>query len=362
MIGAGAISAQYLKTLDSLSGLRLVAVADLDRARAEQAADDRQGVRAVTVPELLADDAVDVVLNLTLPAAHANVALAAIEAGKAVYGEKPLATTTVDGQRILDAAGMAGVRIGCAPDTVLGTGLQTARQALDAGHVGRPISATATMVTPGHELWHPNPDFYYRRGGGPLFDMGPYYVTALVSLLGTVTSVLGVGTRMRGDRHIFSGPRRGEVIPVDVDTHVSGILHHRGGAVTTMVMSFDAVRTRAPHIEVHGELGSMVVPDPNRFDGPVEIFTLGDDDWTTHEPSAGYIDGQRGIGLLDFAETPTGVEPRTGGRLALHVLEVMEGLLASATAGRVVQIATSVERPAPVPLTRLDSRPGLRAV
>ncbi|MCC2659683.1 MAG: oxidoreductase, partial [Arthrobacter sp.] len=222
IIGCGKIVEQYLASFRRLDEISLVAVADLDPARAQSVADDYEGVRALTVEELLAADDVELVLNLTIPAAHADVALKAIAAGKHVYGEKPLAATTAEAREVLDAAKAAGVQVGCAPDTVLGTGIQTARKAIDDGLIGRPISATATMVTPGHERWHPNPDFYYQPGGGPLLDMGPYYVSALVTLLGPVVSVMGAASHTRAERTIGSGPREGETVPVTTDTHVTG--------------------------------------------------------------------------------------------------------------------------------------------
>lgn len=231
IVGLGVISGQYLTTLAGVAGIRITAVADLDTARAEAAADRIDGCRALSVANLLADPEIDTVLNLTIPAAHAEIALAALAAGKNVYGEKPLAATLPDAQRIMAERGDAWV--GGAPDTVLGTGIQTARAAVDEGLIGRPLSATATWVSAGHEAWHPHPDFYYREGGGPLLDMGPYYLTSLVHLLGPVVRVTGVSRRARDERTIASGPRLGERIPVEVDTHVTGILEHASGAVST---------------------------------------------------------------------------------------------------------------------------------
>lgn len=353
IVGCGAIIAQYLASFRKLNDLELVTVADLDLARAQAVAEQFEGVRAVSVDELLAADDVELVLNLTIPAAHAEVALKAIAAGKSVYGEKPLATTTVEARQVLDAAREAGVVVGCAPDTVLGTGIQTARKAIDDGLIGAPISASATMVTPGHERWHPNPDFYYQPGGGPLLDMGPYYVTALVTLLGPVVSVVGAASHTRNERTIGSGPRQGEKVPVAIDSHVTGVLTHASGALSTLFMSFDAVKSKSPNIEIHGELGSLVVPDPNHFDGDVQLFPLGGDAWETLPVSAGYVDSGRGFGIADLAATPGGSEPRAGGALAFHALEVMESVLESAHSGSAVRITSTVERPQPVELTVL---------
>ncbi len=353
IIGCGAIIAQYLANFRKLDQIELVAVADLDPARAQAVADGYEGVRAVSVDELLVADDVELVLNLTIPAAHVAVALKAIAAGKGVYGEKPLAATTAEARQVLDAAREAGVAVGCAPDTVLGTGIQTARKAIDDGLIGAPISASATMVTPGHERWHPNPDFYYQPGGGPLLDMGPYYVTALVTLLGPVTSVIGAASHTRNERTIGSGPRRGEKVPVDIDSHVTGVLVHASGALSTLFMSFDAVKTKSPNIEIHGERGSLVVPDPNHFDGDVQLFSLGAEDWESLPVSAGYVDAGRGFGIADLASTPAGAEPRAGGAMAFHALEVMESVLESARTGAAVTIRSTVERPAGVELTVL---------
>ncbi|MEU4361098.1 Gfo/Idh/MocA family oxidoreductase [Promicromonospora sp. NPDC023987] len=349
IVGLGAISGAYLATFERLEAVRLVAVADLDPARAASVAAER-GVRAQTVDELTTDPDVDLVLNLTTPAAHAEIALRAIAAGKAVYGEKPLAVTLDDARAVLEAGRTAGVRVGCAPDTVLGTGVQTARKAVDDGAIGEPVAATAIMVTPGHERWHPNPDFYYRSGGGPLLDMGPYYVTTLVTLLGPVVSVVGAASHTRATREIGSGDRAGQVIPVDVDTHVTGVLRHASGVLSTLVMSFDSVATRASQIEVHGQAGSLVVPDPNRFDGDVQLHELGGT-WRTLPPGAGYRDAARGYGVADLAATPPGVAARANGEVAYHVLDIMTALLAAADTGTTVSVRSTCDRPAPVPLS-----------
>ena len=391
IIGCGVIAGQYLATFDRLDVVRLAAVADLDRSRAEAAARGRDGVRVCSVAELLAADDVDMVLNLTVPAAHAEIALAAIAAGKDVYGEKPLAAGTSQAREVLAAAAAAGVTVGCAPDTVLGTGIQTARRAIDDGLIGAPVSATATMMTPGHERWHPNPDFYYLPGGGPLMDMGPYYVSALITMLGPVTSVIGAASRSRDSRTIGTGPRQGEAVAVAIDTHVTGVLVHASGVLSTLIMSFDAVATRSANIEVHGVGGSLIVPDPNRFDGDVLLRTLTGPDWEILPVSAGYLRAGRGYGLADMAVTAgpghgiadvgvaagrghgiadvgvtadrgfgiadapvtAGRVPRASGELAFHVLDVLESVLASAGTGRVVPIASTVERPPAVPLGEL---------
>lgn len=355
IVGCGTIVGQYLASLRRLEQtVRLVAVADLDASRARAVAEKWDGageVRAVPVDALPTAPDVDLVLNLTVPAAHADIALRAIAAGKHVYGEKPLAATTHEARTVLDAARQAGVVVGCAPDTVLGTGIQTARKAVDEGLIGAPVAATATMVTPGHERWHPSPDFYYAPGGGPLLDMGPYYITALITLLGPVTSVIGAASHTRTEREIGTGPRAGERVPVTVDTHVTGVLTHESGALSTLLISFDAVATHSSNIEVHGPDGTLSVPDPNHFSGDTRVFRLGADAWETLPPSAGYLSSGRGYGIADLARTLPSGEPRASGTLAYHVLDVMESLLSSASTGSSVPVTSRAPRPAPVPLT-----------
>ncbi|MFJ9908384.1 Gfo/Idh/MocA family protein [Streptomyces sp. NPDC101152] len=359
IVGLGVIAGAYLGTLARHPGVEIAAVADLDAARAAEAARQLPGAKALSVPDLLSADDIQTVLNLTTPAAHAEIALGAIGHGKHVYTEKPLAATFEDGQAVIAAAAAAGVGVACAPDTVLGTGTQTARAAVDAGLIGRPLAASAVMVTPGHERWHPHPDFYYAPGGGPLLDMGPYYISALVQLLGPVRAVTGAAARLRGERVIGSGPRQGERIPVEVDSHVSGVLEHANGALSTLTTSFDGVTTTAAPIEVHGERGTLSVPDPNRFDGEVRLFELGGADWRTLPPSAGYADAARGVGLLDFVRADDRRPPRADGDLALHVLETMTALLRSSAEGRRIPLTTTVERPEPVPLTPARTWQGL---
>ncbi|MZD04400.1 Gfo/Idh/MocA family oxidoreductase, partial [Streptomyces sp. SID5785] len=304
---------------------------------------------AADVAELVSRDDVDAVLNLTVPAVHAEVALTALAAGKHVYGEKPLAAGLDQAAAVLAAARAAGLRVGCAPDTVLGTGTQTARKAVDDGLIGRPVAATAFMTTAGHEAWHPDPEFYYRPGGGPLLDMGPYYLSALVHLLGPVVRVTGASSRPRTVRTVGSGPRAGHVFPVDTDTHITGVLEHAGGALSTLIMSFDVRAARLPRIEVHGTDASLSVPDPNAFDGPVEIHR--GDRWVPLPVSAGHRDAGRGVGLGDLAAALREDRPhRASAELAAHVLDVMLTLMDAADQGRALGVDSTCERPDPVPL------------
>ena len=345
VIGVGVISAQYFAAFPRLPGLELTAVADVNEARAREVAAE-QGVAARTVDELLDADDVDVVLNLTIPAAHVEVGTRALQAGKHVFAEKPLGLSVAEAAPMLALAAEQGLRVGSAPDTVLGTGVQTARRLLDDGVIGAPVSAAATWSAPGHERWHPAPAFYYQPGGGPLLDMGPYYVTSLVTLLGPVERVVGAGRRTTRPRTIATGPSAGTAIPVDVDTTVTAILEHTGGAVSTLTVSFDRWATRAPLFELYGESGTIAVPDPNRFDDPVEVATADAPEWTTAPMTAGYPDAARGYGLADMARAVETDRPhRASGELALHVLDVMESVLASSDAHDVRTLTTTVARP-----------------
>jgi predicted dehydrogenase len=340
LVGIGNISGQYLTTLPRLPGVSLVAAADLDPSR------QVPGVRMMTPAELYTADEVDLVLNLTVPRAHAEVTLSAIAAGKHVYSEKPLALSTVEGKEVLTAAEAAGVRVGCAPDTVLGTGTQTARRCVDEGLIGQPVAATAFMVTPGHELWHPAPEFYYQPGGGPLFDMGPYYLTALVTLLGPVRRVTGLASMPRTSRTT----RAGTTFPVEVPTHITGTLEHANGALTTLLMSFDVWAGNLPRIEVHGTEGSLSVPDPNDFTGEVRVYRPDAAAWNPVAPSAGHENAGRGTGVADLASAlATNTEHRANGTLAYHVLDIMESLLLAAETGRTQTLTSTTPRPAPVP-------------
>lgn len=347
IVGCGNISRQYFDSLPRLGNLELTAVADAVPAAAE-AVGAAQGVPVLGVAELLASE-VDVVLNLTTPQAHAPLSIAALEAGKHVYLEKPFATSLADADAMLAASAAAGRRIGSAPDTVLGTGTQTARALIDRGDIGQPVAATAFMLSPGHESWHPAPAFYYAVGGGPLLDMGPYYLTSLVTMLGPIVSVTAMSARPQQVRVAPEGaPRAGEQLPVEVETTVSAVLRHANGAVSTLVVSFDVVASTLPRIEVYGTEGTIAVPDPNRFDGEVALGRAG-----AFEPVptlAGYENAGRGYGLADLARSIADGGPhRQSAELGYHVNEVMERVLQAAATGTVVAIESTCERPAPVP-------------
>lgn len=349
IVGCGTISAAYLRGCATFEILDVTAVADLDRTRAEARAAEFGVERVLDVDELLNDPSIELALNLTVPSAHAAVSLAAIQAGKHVYAEKPLALDRDEGRRVVQAAEHAGVQVGCAPDTFLGGGLQTARAAIDAGAIGRPLSATAFMLSRGPESWHPDPGFLYQPGAGPLFDMGPYYLTALVSLLGPVAKVAGSATIGVEERTVGSGPRAGTTFRPSTPTHVTGLLSFASGAVGTLTTSFDVGASEHPRLEIHGSEGTLSLPDPNRFGGPVRLRLAGDDAWRELPLTHGRTENRRGLGAADLAHAVrAGRQPRASAELALHVLDVMQTILEAAEAERTLPVESRVERPAPL--------------
>ena len=355
IIGCGAISSIYCQILKAQQGVEVKFVADLDMAKAQARAGE-YGFQAVTSEQLLADPEIKAVVNLTIPAAHYPVAMAALQAGKSVYNEKPLAVKREEGKEMLKLARSKRLRLGGAPDTFLGAGIQTCRKLIDEGAIGQPVAATAFMMCPGHESWHPSPEFYYKLGGGPMFDMGPYYLTALVNLLGPVASVAGATSMLRKQRTITSQPLSGQVIDVEVPTHVAGLMNFAGGAICTIVMSFDVRAHRHGCIEVYGAEGSMLVPDPNGFGGQVMLFKPGTKEWT-EAPLAGfgYAANSRGIGLADMCSAIRHRRPhRANGQLCYHVLDLMHAFHDAADKGKTVRIKSTCERPAPMPVGLAD--------
>lgn len=349
VIGCGNISDIYLKAGGKFPNLEISACADLDmdRARAKAA---QYGVRALTVDQLLSDPAIDVVINLTIPAAHAEVDMAAIAAGKSVYGEKPLALNRDDGRAVLAAAAAANLRVGSAPDTFLGGGLQTCRKLIDDGVIGEPVAATANMICHGHEHWHPSPEFYYQPGGGPMFDMGPYYLTALVSMLGPVRRVTGSTRITFPERTISSQPKAGQTIQVQVPTHVVGLLDFAGGATATIVTTFDVWSSTLPWLEIYGTEGTLRLPDPNTFGGPVFVRRGRESEWREAPMTHGYTENSRGLGVADMVQAMSeGRTHRANGALAYHVLDIMCAIHDAAADNKHILLESSCERPAALP-------------
>jgi len=350
VIGCGKISSAYFEGCRMYDVLDVVACADLDAARA-QAQAAKYGLRAVTVEELLHDPAIDIVVNLTVPQTHVAVNTAILEAGKHVHCEKPFALASSEGRQVLALGRRQRRLVGCAPDTFLGAGLQTCRKLIDEGAIGRPVAALAFMMCRGPEGWHPSPQFYYQKGGGPLFDMGPYYLTALINLFGPVVRVCGLAQRHFAERLITSHPFAGTKVTVDVPTHYTGALEFANGVGATLVMSFDTWPGPAlPHIAVYGSEGTLEVPDPNFFDGTVRLFKPGVKE--AQEVPLMHTAGRgRGTGVADlaYATLRRGRKHRASGALANHVVEIMEAFERSSTACRHVRIRSMCAQPAMLP-------------
>ncbi len=352
VIGCGAISAAYFKMAANFPFLDVVACADLDQEKAQAKAAEFGIPRVLTPEALLADDQIEVVLNLTVPKAHAPLTLQALEAGKHSYGEKPFGINRAEGESLLAAAKAKGKLLGCAPDTVLGAGLQTARKVIDDGRIGRPVSFTGFVMGGGHESWHPNPDFFYKPGGGPMFDMGPYYLTALLNLLGPVKRLSGIASIAIPERIITSEPRKGTPISVETPDHICGVLEFECGAVGTLVTSFASLygqyNGQSP-ITIYGTEGTLLVPDPNGFDGPVKVRGKQDADFV--EVPHAFVTGYgRAVGLADMARAiRTGRAYRCNGEQAFYVLDLMQGFLDASASGADYVPHGTYQRPAPMP-------------
>ncbi|WNV87275.1 Gfo/Idh/MocA family oxidoreductase [Umezawaea sp. Da 62-37] len=348
VIGAGVISDTYLENLTGFPDVRVLALADLDTARAAAQAAKHGVAKSGGVAELLADPAVEIVVNLTIPAAHVGVGLTALDAGKHVWTEKPLALDRESARELLDRANDRGLRVASAPDTVLGAGLQTARRAIEAGRIGEPRTALAVFQTPGPESWHPAPEFLFQAGGGPLLDMGPYYVTTLVQLFGPIRRVTATSGRARDTRVIGKGPRAGTEFAVTVPTTVMALVEFAGGGSAQLVLSFDSAVVRTGLVEIGGTLGTAVLPDPNTFDGSTALHLGG-----RGEPEALEAQGHsasRGTGVLELARAiRAGAVERASGELAYHVLDAMLSIDESASLGRSVDVASTVDVPPALP-------------
>jgi predicted dehydrogenase len=360
IIGAGNISTQYLTNLTVFPDLRVLFIADIDLARAEAQAEAFGVPGHGTVEQLLANDDVEIVVNLTIPAVHAEVGRRIIAAGKHVWSEKPLALDHESGRELLAAADAAGLRVACAPDTVLGAGIQSALRAIARGDIGEPLTATTMFQVPGPNAWHPAPEFLFAKGAGPLFDMGPYYVTTLVHAFGAASRVSAVSSRSHATRTIGSGPRAGTEFAVEVPTYHSALISFESGQKAQSTFSFQDAQPRAGVVEISGTEGSLVLPDPNTFEGesflwkflpadpdrdptvPVEIVP-------TSLPATGSVFG-RGSGVLDLARAIRGGErERATGELALHVLDVLLAISAAAETESPVSVDSTVDRPQPLP-------------
>ncbi len=337
VIGTGAISGAYLGMAKNFPGVRMLACSDLDPMRAKAAAEKFGIPKVLDVDSLLADPEIEIVLNLTIPAAHLPLAIRTIEAGKHTYLEKPLGIDREEGRKLLDVARSRNLRVGCAPDTFMGAGIQTARKLIDDGAIGKPVAFTAFMLSRGHEHWHPSPEFYYAPGGGPMFDMGPYYLTALLQLLGPVKRLSGFASITRTERTILSQQKHGQVMKVTTPDHFSGSIEFQNGCVGSIIQSF-ATRAAPPMgkhpIIIYGTEGTLAVPDPNGFDGTVSLCKFGEKDEYVEVPHAFVTGYGRSVGLADMARAIRTNRPhRCSLEQAFCVLDLMQGFLDSNHSG-----------------------------
>ena len=353
IIGCGYISSIYMQNIPKFNHLSLLACADLDVERARSQAEQYGIPKACTVKELLDDPAIDLVINLTLPKVHAEVCVQVLEAGKHVYVEKPLAISLEEAQLVLDTAKDKGLFVGSAPDTFLGAGIQTALQLIENGEIGVPIGASAFMIHRGHEHWHPNPAFYYEKGGGPMFDMGPYYLTTLIALLGPINRLAGSARISYPERTVLSEPNAGTKIAVSTATHISGTIDFASGAIGTLTTSFDAFGgSSLPPIEIYGSEGTLLVPDPNNFDGRVRLRKKDQEEFTDIPLLPNFQENSRGVGVADMAYSILhGKSHRANGQLAYHVLEAMHGFHDSSENGRFYQMESTCTKPDPFQVT-----------
>jgi predicted dehydrogenase len=345
IVGAGYISGAYLKAAKNFPDLAMVHCADALRTNAEKRAEEF-GLKVQSVDELLQDQSIDLVLNLTTPQSHFQVSTQGLEAGKHVYSEKPLALSRAEAEALSKTAHAHQVRLGCAPDTFLGGGQQTARKLIDDGAIGKPLGGTAFVLSAGPESWHPSPEFYYQKGGGPVFDMGPYYITALVNLLGPVTQVTSIAKRTFSERLFGAGPRKGQKFPVDIFTHFNALLEFEQGAVISFHASFDVQGHSHLPIEIYGTEGSLQIPDPNFFGGPVRLLQKGDR-WVDAPLTHGFGDGNyRILGVAEMASAIRSNRPhRASDEIALHTVEVMEAIVYGGGSGKAVPVYSRCERP-----------------
>lgn len=352
IIGCGNISGIYLQNLTkTFVNTEVWAVCDLIAERAQNAAKEYNIPNIFTMDEMLSCPEIGIIINLSTPKGHYDICKKVLEAGKDVYVEKPLSLGFEQGKELVELAKSKNLLLGCAPDTFLGAGIQTCRKAIDDGLIGDVIGATAFMVCHGHESWHPDPEFYYQIGGGPMFDMGPYYLTALVSLIGPAKTVAGMTSITFPQRTITSENKFGNIVDVEVPTHVAGTIHFQNGAIATVITSFDVWGSTLPRIEIYGSRGTLIVPDPNTFGGDVKIKTYFSNDFDTLPLTNIYAENSRGLGVADMVEAAKeGRQNRANGQLACHVLEIMHAFHSSYDKRQYIELTTVCERPAPMKL------------
>ena len=350
IVGCGVISSAYAENAAAFDAFEIVACADLDPRRSEELARE-YGFVPMPIGELVADPTIDVLLNLTPPVAHVEVIQAALGAGKHVYTEKPIATNDGAAAGMVAESERLGLRIGCAPDIFLGGAYQAARTLIDEGAIGEPLSASAAMLLGGQASWHPDPDIFFADGAGPLLDMGPYYITAIVALLGPVRRVAGFASMRTGDRTIEVGPRTGEVFRASTPTHTTAALELRSGATATLVASFEAPSQYVCDLQIYGSDGAIALPDPNNFGGSLRV-RRGQGEWEDVRYASLGPRECRGLGLSEMVDAIDAGRPhRASGQLGRHVVDVARSILQSAAEGTAVEVEESADQPAPLPVT-----------
>lgn len=376
LVGCGNISDIYFQNIKKFEIMDIVAVADCVAERANDKAKEYQIEKVYTVDEMMKAKEIDVILNLTNPGSHYEISMAALNAGKHVYSEKSLAVTCEEGKEIIALAKEKKLRVGCAPDTFMGGRLQTCRKLIEDGWIGKPVAATAFMTCHGHEIWHPGPQFYYKEGAGPMFDMGPYYVTALVALLGPAKRVSGSVQKTFEKRLITSEPCNGEMIDVDVPTHITGTVEFEMGAIATIITSFDIWDSHLPRIEIYGTEGTLSINDadplagPNLFEGKIHLRRKDESDWNGFPMELprreatpwkeipvtyGYNTNSRALGLADMCYAlQSGRKHRANGDMAYHALEIMHGIHDAAQSGTYHVMESTCVQPAPMPVNLPD--------
>lgn len=350
IVGLGNISGQYLNNLPKYENLKIVAISDIDQEKSKIIA-TKFGHKSLTVDEIMNSEEIECILNLTTPQSHEIICKEALMKNKHVYVEKPLTLSTGSATNLLNLTKKSNLRLGCAPDTFLGTGIQTSKFVIDSGEIGSPIAANMFWSAPGHEIWHPNPEFYYQPGAGPLFDIGPYYLTTAVVLMGAVIEVSAMNLVSNRKRYIKVGDFAGKKIEINEKTHYVALLRHKSGAISNITVSFDIWTSKNSKFEIYGESGSLLVPDPNEFTNDVYVFREQSQEWNIIPPKAGITDAGRGVGLMDMSHSIfKEIEHRTSEQLSFHVLDIMESITLAATSNQVIKIDSDFKQPELVPL------------
>ena len=353
IIGTGNISNIYITNLKKFTNINLVGVSDILIDKAKEKAEEHELKKIFTVDEMLKSKDIDLIVNLTIPNVHVKVGLDVLNSGKHVYGEKPLGINTKEAKTLIETAKEKNLLVGSAPDTVLGAGIQTCKKLINDGWIGDIIGTSAFVINHGMESWHPNPDFFFKPGAEPLFDMGPYYLTSLINLIGPIESVQANNKISFKERTITSQEHFGEKIKVETPTYITSLLNFKQGATGTIIFTNDVWGSNLPRIEIYGTEGTLMVPDPNSFGGPIKIKRAGYLDWQEIPLSHFFSENSRGLGVSDMANVILGKQEkfRANGDIAFHVLDTMESILKAGEEKKLITLNSTCEVPEPMPMT-----------